>query len=132
MSGWLGLAVPLCEDDEVLRCPIIVRVLEDDSGLARFYTGVGQNVPEERRPAVSEFITRVNWSTRTGRLDLDFRDGEVRYVTQMDLSTGRELNCGLFMEKIMFAVRLMVQSYPGLMAVIHQGVDPEGASAGLE
>lgn len=48
------------------------------------------NCPEERRLAMCEFITRVNYGLVLGNWEMDMVDGEVRYKTSID-SNGQEL-----------------------------------------
>ena len=45
-------------------------------------------VPEARRLAVSEMITRANSRMVLGNFELDFSDGEVRYKTAVDVCHG--------------------------------------------
>ena len=55
------------------------------------YTIVQCRVPEEKRPTMSEFLTRANYGLRLGDLEMDFRDGEVRYKASLDIADGGEL-----------------------------------------
>ena len=41
-------------------------------------------VPEQRRPAVSEALARINYATVFGNLEMDLKDGEVRVRTVLE------------------------------------------------
>jgi len=44
-------------------------------------------VPQERRIAVAEFITRANWGLIEGNFELNFDDGALRYKVGLDFSS---------------------------------------------
>ena len=48
------------------------------------YTTLLQAVPEEKRSAVAEFITRANYGLPGGNFEMDWRDGELRYKVFLD------------------------------------------------
>jgi hypothetical protein len=41
-------------------------------------------VPEDKRPAVCEFITRANYGLPAGNFEMDWSDGELRYKVFLD------------------------------------------------
>ncbi len=49
------------------------------------YSAIPINVPEERRLAAAELITRANYGLRLGNFELDFSDGELRFKTSIDV-----------------------------------------------
>src|SRR3954447_26364575 len=51
-----------------------------------FYSICAIDVPEARRAAVAEFITRVNFGLVTGNFEMDWADGEVRFKTGIELT----------------------------------------------
>ncbi len=48
-----------------------------------FLSVVEEKVPEALRPAMAEFLTRVNFGLNIGNFELDLEDGEVRYKTSL-------------------------------------------------
>ena len=56
-----------------------------------FYTTISSIVPENRRAAISELLTRINYNTLIGNFEMDFGDGEIRYKTSIDYE-GTELS----------------------------------------
>ena len=82
--------------------------------------------PIDRRPAVAEFLTRINWNLRRGLFLMDFSDGEIRFrcengkhegpVDLNDAETGLRLCC-----------RMVDAFFPALMSVIYRDTQPEEA-----
>jgi hypothetical protein len=57
----------------------------EDEGRLVFYSVYPTNVPPDRRPAVAELLTRVNYASALGNFEMDFDDGEVRYRTSIEV-----------------------------------------------
>lgn len=85
-----------------------------------FYVLAPVKAPEDRRPAVAEFITRANFGLRIGNFEMDFADGEVRYKSSLDFEDAM-LTPELIKGAIYPAVRTMDRYLPGLMRVIYGG-----------
>jgi hypothetical protein len=49
----------------------------------------GPRIPEARRPAVAEFLTRANYGLILGNFEMDFADGETRYKTSINVAEDR-------------------------------------------
>jgi hypothetical protein len=49
---------------------------------------IGSKVPAERRAAVAEFLSRVNFTFFVGNFDVDFDDGRVRFRAGIDVEGG--------------------------------------------
>ncbi len=96
-----------------------------------FYVVAPVKAPEEKRPAVAEFITRANYGLRIGNFEMDYRDGEVRYKSSLDFE-GEILTPGLIKAAIYPAVYTMDRYLPGLMGVIYGHQSPEEAIAEIE
>ena len=64
---------------------------EDESGRFVLVSLIPLQAPEHRRSACAELIARINARLGLGRFDLDFSDGELRYVTSVPLSDHDEL-----------------------------------------
>lgn len=89
-----------------------------------FYSVLEPRVPPERRMAMAEFITRVNYDMVIGNFELDFSDGEVRYKTSIDVE-GDRLTPQLVHMLVGLNVETMDRYLPGLMRVIREGGSPE-------
>ncbi len=96
-----------------------------------FYAVAPVKVPEELRVAAAEFITRANYGLRIGNMEMDFRDGEVRYKSSLDFE-GEELTPQLIKLTILPAVQTLDRYLPGLMSVIYGGKTPAEAVAEVE
>ena len=60
----------------------------EDKDIFLFYSILEYNVPENRRAAAAEYLTRANYGLRLGNFEMDFSDGEVRYKTSIDVEGG--------------------------------------------
>lgn len=91
-----------------------------------FYSVAGVNAPEDKRLAVSEFITRANYGMAMGNFEMDFSDGEIRYKTMVDVDEGA-LTSNL-MKPLVYVNCLMMDKYlPGLLEVIYGNQSPKEA-----
>jgi len=85
-------------------------------------------VPESKRTAVAEYVTRANFGILIGNFELDFRDGEVRYKTSADVEDTPLTRT--FIKNLLVANLGTADRYfPGLMKVLYAGVDPADAVA---
>ena len=96
-----------------------------------FYSVLDINVPEERRQAMAEFLTRANYGLIIGNFEMDFRDGEVRYKTSIDVE-GDRLTPALIRTMVYLNVLMMDRYLPGIMKVAYGGGDPAAAIAEIE
>jgi hypothetical protein len=115
---------------DVLGAPVLVSELSGDLGRWKFYAQVVEDqdlilfysvcplrVPEQRRPEVCEFLTRVNYGLAAGNFELDFSDGEVRYKTALQLRV-HALDAAT-LRRVVRANGLAMETYlPGIGAVI--------------
>ena len=53
-----------------------------------FYSICPINVPEHKRAAVAELLTRVNSRLQLGNFEMDFDSGDLRYRTSLSLDGG--------------------------------------------
>lgn len=96
-----------------------------------FYTVLPLNVPESKRQAVAEFVTRANYGMALGNFELDFSDGEVRYKTSIDASDA-DLTPGLIRPLVVTNCLMMDKYFAGFMAVIYANVSPAEAIKQIE
>ncbi|NES83456.1 MAG: YbjN domain-containing protein [Moorea sp. SIO2B7] len=88
-------------------------------------------VPEEKRQAIAEFITRANYGTILGNFELDFDDGEIRYKTSIDVE-GDSLSFALIQQMVYANVMMMDEYLPGIMAVIESEMEVKEAILQIE
>lgn len=96
-----------------------------------FYVMCPVKAPEDKRPAMAEFIARANYGLRIGNFELDFSDGEVRYKSSLDFENVA-LEPQLIRNAIYPAVQTMDRYLPGLMGVIYGNKTPAEAVAEIE
>jgi len=87
--------------------------------------------PEDKRPAVAEFLTRANYGLLIGNFEMDFEDGEIRYKTSIDVE-GDRLSPALLRQLTYANVVTMDRYLPGIMSVIYGNVTPVEAIAQIE
>jgi hypothetical protein len=99
--------------------------------ILRIYAICGISVPEPRRLAMAEFITRANYGLQTGNFELDLSDGEVRFKSSLVF---REINLTAQMlnNAIYPAVATMDHYLPGVMQVAFSDVEPKAAIDAIE
>lgn len=85
-----------------------------------FYSICPLRVPEPKRLAMAEFLTRVNYGAVVGNFEMDLDDGEVRYKTSLDLEDVHEpAVLPALLGHIVYAnVAAMDRYLPGMMSVI--------------
>lgn len=117
-QGHHGLLACLCWADEELEQVF-------------FYSIIGVSAPEERRHEVAEYLCRANYGLHIGNFELDFRDGEIRYKTSVDVEGG--LLTVTMMKNLVYTNVTTADRYlPGLMAVLYGGKTPAEAIEQVE
>jgi hypothetical protein len=106
------------------------QVIEDKDAFV-FYALFPDAVPADRRPAVAELITRLNYGLTIGNFELDFGDGEVRYRASVDVED-TELQPELIKPLAAAAVLNMDYYIPGIRAVVRGDATPAEAFTSLE
>lgn len=96
-----------------------------------FYSVLDVYVPENRRPAMAEFLTRANYGLIIGNFEMDWNDGEIRYKTSIDVE-GDQLSVPLVHRLVYVNVLMMDRYLPGIMQVAFGNVDPAAAIANVE
>jgi hypothetical protein len=96
-----------------------------------FYSIFPVNIPENKRLAVAEFITRANYGMVIGNFELDFTDGEIRYKTSIDVE-GDNLTFALIKRLVYANVTMMDEYLPGIMSVIYGEAEAGEAIAKIE
>ena len=109
------------------QCTCYARAREDAQQLV-FYSLLPVNVPEDKRLAVAELLTRINCGLIIGNFELDFEDGEVRAKTSIDVENDR-LSKALIKQMVYANVFLMDDYIPAIMrtfALGREGLDATG------
>ena len=110
-------------------CRVITDVQNDKTFIT--YSIFPIKIPVEKRLAMAEYLTRVNYGLIHGNFEMDFEDGEVRYkVTtccgpiEMDLNSMETvIDCGFY----------MLDRYgEGILSILYGNVTPEQAIKNIE
>jgi hypothetical protein len=104
---------------------------QEDKQRFLFYSVMESKVPENKRLAVAEYLTRANYGLILGNFEMDFSDGEVRYKTSIDVEGG-QLTPWMIRTMVYTNVLMMDRYLPGIMSVIYGGVSPADAVAQVE
>jgi hypothetical protein len=103
----------------------------EDQHRLLFYSLAPLMVPEAKRQAMAEFITRANYGMMIGNFEMDFDDGEVRYKTSIDVD-GEQLSSGLIFQLVSANVFTMDKYLPGIREVSTQDASPAEVIARVE
>ena len=85
-------------------------------------------VPADRRAAVGEFLTRVNWNMKLGRFLMDYSDGELRFRQELD-SRDDTVDVNRAEVGLLRCCHMVDAFFPALMGVIFRETPPEEALA---
>jgi hypothetical protein len=96
-----------------------------------FYSVLPLNMPDEKRAAVAEFITRANYAMAIGNFEMDFSDGEVPFKTSID-ATDVELTADLIRPLVYVNCLMMDKYLPGILAVLYADTPPAEAVKQIE
>lgn len=106
------------------RVPVYIEV----APAAHLLLGYGValvEVPPERRLAVAELITRINYGLPVGNFELDLGDGEVRFKSSASYA-GLELGPELVRNVLLPCPLMVVRYLPAIRAVL-SGTSPLAA-----
>lgn len=123
----------VAEQHEIIRIPIegeagrwraFARVLPSKKLV--MYSVADSHVPEGRRLAMAEFITRANFGVVIGNFEMDFADGELRFKTSID--SGGEVFAPELIQRLLDANLAHMNKYlPGIMGVAFGDLAPAEA-----
>ncbi|CAN1208788.1 YbjN domain-containing protein [Tumidithrix helvetica PCC 7403] len=91
-----------------------------------FLSTLTEKVPEEKRLAIAEYLTRANFGLNIGNFEMDFDDGEVRYKTSIDVTQDR-LTLGLIDPLIQASFVVMDDYLPGFKSILKGEITPKEA-----
>jgi hypothetical protein len=96
-----------------------------------FVSSMGLNIPRPSRPAVMEYITRVNWGLPIGNFEMNLENGEVRFKTSIELSEIR-LTLPMVRSLVYINVHTMDHYFPGVVSILTCRISPIAALAKIE
>lgn len=114
--------IPIEGDTGRWRC--FVRILP--SKKLAMYSVADSHIPEARRPAMADFITRANFGIVVGNFEMDFSDGELRFKTSLD-SGGEVVPADLLRRMLDSNLTHMNRYLPGIMGVAFGDLAPAEA-----
>ena len=95
-----------------------------------FLLGVNSLIPNktpgERRVAIAELLTRINYELSVGCFELDLADGEIRLRTSLVLP-GADITPGIIEELLRSNIYIVIERFQQIMAVLYSDVTPEEA-----
>jgi hypothetical protein len=100
---------------------IFVQVLPERRRVVT-YAVLPAHVPEDRRVAMAELLTRANSALAIGSFELHFDDGEVRFRTSLELGQ-TELTDELI-DPLVQACLVTVGDHAGAIAAVLEGTQP--------
>lgn len=83
-----------------------------------FYSVLPVTAPEEKRTEMAELLTRLNYGLVIGNWEMDYRDGEIRYKTSIDVE-GDQLSQALARNVVFLNLQMMDRSLKAIMGVIY-------------
>jgi hypothetical protein len=104
---------------------------DEEAEIVVCYVGTGTLVPEERRAAAAEALTRANWGLRVGNFEMDYSDGEVRFKVGIDVEGGL-LGHTMVQNMISAGISMQDRYHPALMRVVYADAEPAAAIAEAE
>ncbi|NEO56924.1 MAG: YbjN domain-containing protein [Okeania sp. SIO3B5] len=96
-----------------------------------FYSIYPELVSEEKRLAIAELLTRINYGLIIGNFEMDFNDGEIRYKTSIAVE-GNILNYQVIKRLVYANVTIIDYYLPSIRAVMNENISPEEAIALIE
>ncbi len=105
--------------------------VKEDQQIFFFYSVSPVNIPEEKRTAAAEFITRANYGLKIGNFEMDYSDGELRYKTSLDVENDR-LTTALVSNLVYANLWTMDRYLPGILSVVYGDVSPVEAVERVE
>lgn len=96
-----------------------------------FYSICPLGTPVEQLLPMAEFLSKVNYGLTIGNFELDFKDGEVRYKTSIDVENDR-LTVALVENLVYMNVQTMDKYLPGITGLINNQISPEEALNRIE
>jgi hypothetical protein len=105
--------------------------VKEDQERYVFYSTLETRGPEEKWHAIAEYITRMNFGLFIGNFDMDYSDGEVRFMTSVDIEDSSLTQKST--RNLVYMNALMMDKYlPRIMRVSYSNTTPADAIAQIE
>lgn len=127
-DGWYGYWVNYTGSNAEIRCFAQIRV---ETEILLIYAMSPVVIPEDKRPAVAEFVARANYGLNIGNFELNFNDGRLRFKTSLDFEDA-DLTPSLIRNAIYPAVRTMNSYLPGVFKLLYGSITPAEAIVEIE
>ena len=96
-----------------------------------FYSIYPELVSEDKRLAMAELLTRLNYGLVIGNFEMDFNDGEIRYKTSIGVED--DILTYQVIKRLVYAnVTIMDHYLPGIREVMDGNMSPKDAIANIE
>jgi hypothetical protein len=128
IEGRTALTLNVRAEEVTLHC---TAQTDEDRRNFVFVTEIDARVPEAKRGAIAEYITRANFGLIHGSFEMDLRDGLVRYKTTA-LAAGGPLSEDTVTGLIRINFGMWDRYFAGLMAVVYGSKEPALAIAEAE
>lgn len=96
-----------------------------------FYSVLPVTAPADKRLAIAELLTRMNYGLVIGNWEMDFRDGEIRYKTSIDVENDR-LSLALVRNAVYLNLQMMDRCLSAIMGVLYGGTSIDVALQQME
>lgn len=115
-----GIQIGYQGDNGLWNC--FAKAREETSQLL-FYSICPVIAPPEKREAVTEYLTRVNYGIVTGNFEMDLGSGVVRYKTYLS-AEGINLTPDIIKQVVFPNLLLMDKFLPGLLKTVYSEISP--------
>ena len=105
---------------------LVARRKSDGDFLLAVSSFIPNKARPERRAAVAELLTRINWELTLGCFEMNHADGEIRFRTSMILP-GANITDAIAEHLVRSNLCIVDERMPQIMAVLYAGVAPETA-----
>ncbi len=135
----MGFKYDVNRDDNTIRMTVsgdnsswkmLFRAREEQEQVS-VYSYFPENIAEDKRHAIAEYITRANYGLIIGNFEMDFNDGEIRFKTSVDLEDGESLNT-ILTNLVRVNFSMFDRYYAGFMKIVWGAKSPEAAVKEIE
>ena len=105
---------------------MVARQKSDGDFLLAVSSFIPNKARPERRAAVAELLTRINWELSLGCFEMNYADGEIRFRTSMILPSA-DITDAIAEHLIRSNLCIVDERMAQIMAVLYSDVTPEDA-----
>lgn len=127
-----GLNFRTDEEKQCILLKMSTKVSPDVQFIARivnsrtllFETRLPMNIPENKREAVSSYLTRANFGLLVGGFQMDFEDGEIKYSVSGCHDEDDALSDDVLLRLTYVGFNMFDNYMPGVFGVVYGNKDP--------